>query len=89
MRETLAGQTSTIGMRESPVMKYALDRSWIETAVLGHPVRVKLAHAEGRLRNVSPEYDDVAAVAAVTGLPAKEVLARATAAAFQQLDARP
>ena len=89
VRETLAGQTSTIGMRESPVMKYALDRSWIETAVLGHPVRVKLAHAEGRLRNVSPEYDDVAAVAAVTGLPAKEVLARATAAAFQQLDARP
>jgi uncharacterized protein (TIGR00299 family) protein len=88
VRGVLASQTSTIGMRESPVTKHALDRSWIETAVLGHPVRVKLAHAQGRLRNVSPEYDDVAAVAAATGLPAKEVLARATAAAYQELDGR-
>ncbi len=87
VRGILASQTSTIGMRESPVTKHELDRSWIETAVLGHPVRVKLAHAQGRLRNVSPEYDDVAAVAAATGIPAKEVLARATAAAYRQLDA--
>jgi uncharacterized protein (TIGR00299 family) protein len=88
VRGILASQTSTIGMRESPVTKHELDRSWIETAVLGHPVRVKLAHAQGQLRNVSPEYDDVAAVAAATGIPAKEVLARATAAAYQQLDER-
>ena len=86
VRGVLATQTSTIGMRESPVVKHALDRSWIEVSVAGQPVRVKLAHSEGRLHNVSPEYDDVTVAAAATGLPAKEVLGRAVAAAYRQLD---
>jgi uncharacterized protein (TIGR00299 family) protein len=86
VRTVLTTQTSTIGVRESPVTKHALDRSWIDTLVAGHPVRVKLAHADGALRNVSPEYDDVAAAALATGLPAKEVLARATAAAYREID---
>jgi uncharacterized protein (DUF111 family) len=86
VRAVLTTQTSTIGVRESPVTKHALDRSWIETVVAGQPVRVKLAHADGAVRNVSPEYDDVAAAAVATGLPAKEVLARATAAAYREID---
>jgi pyridinium-3,5-bisthiocarboxylic acid mononucleotide nickel chelatase len=86
VRAVLTTQTSTIGVRESAVTKHALDRSWIDTVVAGHPVRVKLAHADGVLRNVSPEYDDVAAAALSTGLPAKEVLARATAAAYREID---
>jgi uncharacterized protein (TIGR00299 family) protein len=86
VRAVLTTQTSTIGVRESPVTKHALDRSWIDTLVAGQPVRVKVAHADGALRNVSPEYDDVAAAALATGLPAKEVLARATAAAYELID---
>jgi uncharacterized protein (TIGR00299 family) protein len=86
VRAVLTTQTSTIGVRESIVTKHALDRSWIDTLVAGHPVRVKVAHADGTLRNVSPEYDDVAAAALATGLPAKEVLARATAAAYELID---
>jgi pyridinium-3,5-bisthiocarboxylic acid mononucleotide nickel chelatase len=86
VRSVLTAQTSTLGLRESPVTKHALDRSWIEVQVAGAIVRVKLAHADGPLRNVSPEYDDVAAAAAATGLPAKEVLARALAAAYREID---
>ena len=86
VRDVLAAQTSTIGMRETPVTKYALDRSWIDTEVAGQPVRVKLAHAGGRLRNVSPEFDDVATAATATGLPVKEVMGRAIAAAYRELD---
>jgi uncharacterized protein (TIGR00299 family) protein len=89
VRAVLTSQTSTIGVRESPVTKHALDRSWIDTVVAGQPVRVKLAHDGGVLRNVSPEYDDIAAAALATGLAAKEVLARATAAAYREIDGTP
>jgi hypothetical protein len=86
VREVLTTQTSTIGLRESPVTKHGLDRTWISTLVAGQVVRVKLAQVDGRVRNVSPEYDDVAAAAAATGLPAKEILARAAAAAYSAID---
>jgi uncharacterized protein (TIGR00299 family) protein len=86
VREVLTTQTSTIGLRETPVTKHALDRSWIPTVVAGQVVRVKLALVDGRVRNVSPEYDDVAAAAVATGLPAKEILARAAAAAYSEID---
>jgi hypothetical protein len=86
VREVLTAETSTIGLRESPVTKHALDRSWISTRVAGQVVKVKLATVDGRVRNVSPEYDDVAAAAVATGLPAKEILARAAAAAYADLD---
>jgi pyridinium-3,5-bisthiocarboxylic acid mononucleotide nickel chelatase len=86
VRAVLTTQTSTIGLRESPVTKHALDRSWISTVVAGQVVRVKLALLDGRVSNVSPEYDDVAAAAVATGLPAKEILARAAAAAYSEID---
>jgi uncharacterized protein (TIGR00299 family) protein len=89
VRAVLTTQTSTIGLRESPVTKHALDRSWISTIVAGQVVRVKLAHVDGQVRNVSPEYDDVAAAAVATGLPAKEILARAAAAAYSEIDRTP
>jgi pyridinium-3,5-bisthiocarboxylic acid mononucleotide nickel chelatase len=40
-----------------------------------------VAVADGRVVNVSIEYEDVAALAAEQGLPVKEVLRAATAAA--------
>jgi uncharacterized protein (DUF111 family) len=41
---------------------------------------VKLALLHGEVVNVQPEYDDVVRVAALTGRPAKDVLADAAAA---------
>jgi uncharacterized protein (TIGR00299 family) protein len=74
-------RTSTLGVRELAVGKTALDRATGEVVVHGERVRTKLARLRGRLVNVSVEYDDVRAAADALGLPVKEVLRAATAAA--------
>jgi uncharacterized protein (DUF111 family) len=73
--------TSTIGLRVVPVGKVALERAQVTVDVLGGRVGVKLAVDGGRVVNVSVEYEDVAALARDSGLPVKEVLRAATAAA--------
>ncbi len=80
VRSEIFRQTSTIGLRERPVAKRALDREVRTVAVDGHQVRVKLALHDGAVVNAQPEYDDVAEVAALTGRPVKDVLADAVAA---------
>jgi uncharacterized protein (TIGR00299 family) protein len=73
--------TSTIGLRIVPVGKTALERTTASVEVLGGRVGVKVARHDGAVVNVSVEYEDVAALARTTGLPVKEVLRAATAAA--------
>ena len=73
--------TSTIGLRVVPVGKVALERASASVEVLGGRVGVKVAVARGRVVNVSVEYEDVATLARETGLPVKEALRAATAAA--------
>jgi uncharacterized protein (TIGR00299 family) protein len=73
--------TSTIGLRIVPVGKVALERVSASVEMLGGRVGVKLAVHGGRVVNVSVEYEDVAALARDRGLPIKEVLRAATAAA--------
>lgn len=73
--------TSTIGLRVLDVGKVALERLHATVEVLGGDVGVKVAvHAE-QVVNVGVEYEDVAALARELGLPVKEVLRAATAAA--------
>ncbi|HTR71183.1 MAG TPA: nickel pincer cofactor biosynthesis protein LarC [Mycobacteriales bacterium] len=85
VRSVLLRETSTIGVRMTPVDKHALTRSWITVVIDGQSVRVKLAYDGHDLVNISPEFDDVASAAHSLGLPAKTVLARANAAAHQEL----
>lgn len=73
--------TSTIGMRVVPVGKTALERVSASVEVLGGRVGVKVAVHDGGVVNVSVEFDDVAALAAERGIPVKEALRAATAAA--------
>lgn len=86
VRDVLTTETSTIGVRAGAVTKHALDRSWLTVDVDGQPIRVKLAHADGRRTNLSPEFDDVVAAARALDGTVKDVLARATAAAVRELD---
>jgi uncharacterized protein (DUF111 family) len=81
VQATVFAATSTIGLRVVPVGKVALERAHASVDVLGGTVGVKVAVAGGRVVNVSVEYDDVAALARDRGLPGKEVLRAATAAA--------
>ncbi len=83
VRAEVFARTSTLGVRELSVGKTALDRSAGEVRVHGERVRTKLAHLRGRLVNVSVEYEDVRAAADALGLPVKEVLRAATAAAYE------
>jgi uncharacterized protein (TIGR00299 family) protein len=73
--------TTTIGLRIVPVGKTALERSRASVEVLGGRVGVKIAVHGGRAVNVSVEYEDVAALARKQGIPVKEALRAATAAA--------
>ena len=59
----------------------ALERVQASVEVLGGRVGVKVAVRDGRVVNVSVEYEDVAALARELDLPVKEVLRAATAAA--------
>jgi uncharacterized protein (TIGR00299 family) protein len=81
VRAAVFASTSTIGLRIVPVGKVALERTHSSVEVLGGRVGVKLAVSGGRVVNVSVEYEDVAALARDLGLPGKEVLRAATAAA--------
>lgn len=81
VRAAMFRESSTIGVRETPVGKHALDRDWARVDVDGQPVRVKLARLGGEVVSATPEWDDVAAAAAALGRPAKQVLAAAVAAA--------
>lgn len=81
VRRIVFGETSTIGVRERPVTKRELSRVERTVDVAGRGVRVKLAYQGANLVNAQPEYEDVAAVAAELGRPAKSVLAEAVAAA--------
>lgn len=86
IRTVLTTETSTIGVRSGAVTKHALDRTWLTVDIDGQQIRVKLAHRDGRRTNLTPEFDDVAAAALALGLPAKDLLARATSAALRALD---
>ena len=80
MRAAIFRHTSTIGVREQPLGKHALDREMVAVEVAGQRIAVKLARHDGVLVNAQPEYDDVARAAAALGRPVSDVLADAIAA---------
>ena len=80
VRQVVFSETSAIGVRETPVTKHALDRTFGTVEVDGQQISVKIASHDGRVVNVQPEYDDVVTAAQKLGLPVKAVLAAAVAA---------
>ena len=81
LRSEMFAATSTFGVRATAYHKYALPRAWFDVPVGEVVVAVKLAHRDGVIRQVSPEFDSVAAAAARLGTTQQEVLAAAGAAA--------
>jgi uncharacterized protein (TIGR00299 family) protein len=74
-------ETTTLGLRVTAARKDALPREWIEVDVASHPVRVKVGRRAGEVVTMSPEHDDAVKAARGSGLPLKEVYARALIAA--------
>jgi pyridinium-3,5-bisthiocarboxylic acid mononucleotide nickel chelatase len=79
LREEIFRLTSTIGVREAVVYRRALERGWVDVLVEGQPVAVKVAHRAGVVVRATPEFDDVARVAAKVDRPVQDVLAAAVA----------
>jgi uncharacterized protein (TIGR00299 family) protein len=76
--------TTSIGLRRHPVHKTPLDREIVSVDVYGESVRVKVARLEGSVVTSTPEYDDVARVAAARGVPERHVLDAARAAVVRE-----
>ncbi|MCV7152755.1 nickel pincer cofactor biosynthesis protein LarC [Mycobacterium pyrenivorans] len=81
LRDTLFRLTSTIGVREAPVSRVALDRGWQTVELRGGEVRIKVAVRAGRIVHATPEFDDAAALATARDLPVRQVLDESIAAA--------
>jgi uncharacterized protein (TIGR00299 family) protein len=72
----LVAETGSLGVRGQRLERWPATRRETAVAVEGQPVRIKVS--PGR---VKAEHDDAARVAALTGLPLREVLRRAEAEA--------
>ena len=81
LRDLVFALTSTIGLRATPVARWALDRGWVDVTVAERPVAVKVAHRDRAIVHATPEFEQVRAVAAALGRPTREVLEAAVAAA--------
>ncbi|MFC7495707.1 MULTISPECIES: nickel pincer cofactor biosynthesis protein LarC [unclassified Nocardioides] len=81
VRAEIFRQTTTIGLREQPLTKHALDREMVSVDVGGQVVAVKVARHDGVVVNAQPEYDDVVRAAGSLGRPVADVLAEATSLA--------
>ncbi|HEV2578464.1 MAG TPA: nickel pincer cofactor biosynthesis protein LarC [Acidobacteriaceae bacterium] len=75
-------ETSTLGIRTRRESRLILQREIITVETPFGPIRVKRATTtDGEARNLAPEFEDCRAAADRTGVPVKEVLRAALAAA--------
>ena len=81
LRNVIMDRTSTLGVRTTPAAKWALPRHWIDVAVTGGTVPIKIASQNGVIVRATPEFGGVARVAAASGMAEQQVLAEAQAAA--------
>jgi pyridinium-3,5-bisthiocarboxylic acid mononucleotide nickel chelatase len=73
IRNMIFRETSTLGVRSTPVTKNVLERHWVDANVEGMTVRVKIGRHGSRQITAAPEHDDAVAVARATGLPLRRV----------------
>ena len=86
VRHLLFRETTTSGVREYPVRRYALARE-TRTVATGHgEIRVKVMRGAGLEPRWAPEYDDCRRAAEATGAPLQAVYQAAQAAAQRSPD---
>jgi uncharacterized protein (DUF111 family) len=81
LRDQIFRDTTTLGVREGPLRKTVVARTFTTITVAAGPISVKVGHVGGVIVQVMPEFEDVAARARATGLAQRVVLQQATAAA--------
>ncbi|KUL29633.1 hypothetical protein ADL15_27365 [Actinoplanes awajinensis subsp. mycoplanecinus] len=83
LRGYIFASTSTLGVRESARVKTPLDRRFVPVRVPGGRVAVKVGSRGGVILQVTPEFEDVAAVSRQSGRPERVVLQEAQVAAAE------
>ena len=79
--DALLKETSTLGVRVTPVRRWEADRTSETVDTPLGPIRVKLKVLDGRPVSVAPEYDDCRDIAHRTRMPILEVMRIAQRAA--------
>lgn len=77
LSDLLFRETTTLGVRQSSVLRRTLGRESVTVETSVGPVRVKIARLNGRILNVAPEYEDCRKLAAERGVPLKRLLSEA------------
>jgi len=77
----LLRETTTLGMRWHEEERARADREIITLQTKHGAIRFKLARWEGKLINLSPEYEDCKKLATQTGIPLKDIFEEAKKAA--------
>ena len=81
LAQMLFEQTTTIGVRIYEARRKVLERELLRVATTYGTVKVKVARRNGKVLNVAPEYEDCQRLATERGVPLKQVMAAAQAAA--------
>jgi len=81
LRARIFQDTTTLGVREGPLRKTALERCFVDVELPGGTIAVKVGHSAGVIVQVMPEFDDVAGLARLLGRPERLVLQEAANAA--------
>jgi pyridinium-3,5-bisthiocarboxylic acid mononucleotide nickel chelatase len=81
LRDTVFTLTPTLGVREMPVSRVALQRDWRAVTLPGGDVRIKVGLRAGRIAAATAEFEDAAELARARGVPVGRVLGEAAAAA--------
>ena len=81
--------TSTLGLRVQRVERRSLPRDQITVRLRGHDIAVKRGWLDGRVVTLQPEFADARRVAGALGLPVRQVLVEAGAAAREAVPGRP
>lgn len=81
VEQAFFANSTTIGLRARAVERTVLGRSLTQVKTRYGSVSVKVAAVDGQVRGATPEFDDCARLAAKAGVPVRQVLAAAQAAA--------
>ncbi|MEV6849860.1 nickel pincer cofactor biosynthesis protein LarC [Actinoplanes sp. NPDC051411] len=81
LRNQIFRDTTTLGVRQGPLRKTAVARTFTTMTVAASTISVKVGHVDGVIVQVMPEFEDVAAAARATGRPERAILQEASAAA--------
>jgi pyridinium-3,5-bisthiocarboxylic acid mononucleotide nickel chelatase len=86
MRQILFRETGTLGVRATPVVKTALERTTTKVETRFGAVAVKVGHLNGRVASLAPEFEECARLAREAGVPLREVYEEALRLAHAEHD---